>query len=391
MSEYGYPESGVPAPDAAPPLAAATLAAPFDGLGEGPATPKRVVILGAGLAGLTAAFELARAGHQPIVLEARDRVGGRAYTMRCFAPGLYAEAGAMFVPQTHKLTLAYGELFGLRLRRFALGDAAGHEYDGDAWEIDGGADLLARAFFQKVSRHVRMGAEVVAIEQDTETVSAHFKTAAGRFTVHGDHAICTLPLPVLSNVEMVLSPEKRRVVRDIPYQASTKVLLQVRHRFWEHPKYDLAGGTVTTELPIRRLVYPSYADPTTSRGILLASYTWGHDAQRWGALTGEARVEQAIAEVARLHPEVVEDFELGASWAWGADRFAGGAFANFEPGQSTQLYPHLVAPEGRVHFAGEHCSPYHGWIQGAVESGLRAAGEIHRAPVAAALEARLSG
>jgi monoamine oxidase len=36
-----------------------------------------------------------------------------------------------------------------------------------------------------------------------------------------------------------------------------------------------------------------------------------------------------------------------------------------------------VAPEGRIYFAGEHASLYHAWIQGAIESGLRAASEIH--------------
>jgi len=39
----------------------------------------------------------------------------------------------------------------------------------------------------------------------------------------------------------------------------------------------------------------------------------------------------------------------------------------------------IVSPEGRVHFAGEHCSLYHAWIQGALESGIRAAKEVHEA------------
>ncbi|HOU24998.1 MAG TPA: FAD-dependent oxidoreductase, partial [Anaerolineae bacterium] len=54
-----------------------------------------------------------------------------------------------------------------------------------------------------------------------------------------------------------------------------------------------------------------------------------------------------------------------------------GAFADLLPGQYGQLYPHIAAPEGRFHFAGEHASLNHAWMQGAIHSGIRAAIEIH--------------
>ena len=69
-----------------------------EGLGDRWATAERVIVLGGGLAGLVTAFELDRQGHEPLVLEAQNRVGGRIYTLRYFAPGLYAEAGGMRIP-----------------------------------------------------------------------------------------------------------------------------------------------------------------------------------------------------------------------------------------------------------------------------------------------------
>ena len=87
--------------------------------------PKRVIVIGAGMAGLVAAYELARAGHEPIVLEAQNRVGGRVHTLRTFAPGLYAEAGAMRIPRVHDLTLGYVDHFGLQLRPFVMGNPKG--------------------------------------------------------------------------------------------------------------------------------------------------------------------------------------------------------------------------------------------------------------------------
>jgi monoamine oxidase len=53
------------------------LAVPGEGLERRPQPAKRVVIIGAGMAGLVAGFELARQGHDPVILEAQNRVGGR--------------------------------------------------------------------------------------------------------------------------------------------------------------------------------------------------------------------------------------------------------------------------------------------------------------------------
>ena len=119
---------------------------------------------------------------------------------------------------------------------------------------------------------------------------------------------------------------------------------------------------------------------------MLASYTWGQDALRWGGLDRRDMVEQAIEDVAKIHPSILTEFEVGASYAWYNDPYARGAFALFNPEQQTELQADIVKPEGRIHFAGEHCSLYHAWIQGALESGIRAANEIHAAPMAMAAE-----
>lgn len=49
----------------------------------------------------------------------------------------------------------------------------------------------------------------------------------------------------------------------------------------------------------------------------------------------------------------------------------------------TLLYNDIIKPEGRIHFAGEHASLAHAWIQGAIESGLRAAVEVNHAAAVA--------
>src|SRR5262249_12449571 len=80
------------------------------------ATPKKVVIVGAGLAGLSAAYELNQAGHDVTILEARSRPGGRVCTLRePFSDGLVAEAGAENVYDNHHWTMKYIKLLGVEL------------------------------------------------------------------------------------------------------------------------------------------------------------------------------------------------------------------------------------------------------------------------------------
>jgi monoamine oxidase len=202
----------------------------------------------------------------------------------------------------------------------------------------------------------------------------------GRFAARGDYAIITVPFPVLRHVEVLkpFSRAKQRAIRQLHYDASAKIFFQTRRRFWEDDEGIYGGGTVT-DLAIRNLYYTDYGKET-GRGILLASYTWSEDAQRWGSLLPHERIEQAIENVAVIHPQIREEFEAGASHMWHDDPYAGGAFALFDPGQQTLLHDEIVKPEGRIHFAGEHASLYHAWIQGAFESGLSAAIAVHQSP-----------
>jgi monoamine oxidase len=84
-----------------------------------PARRLRVVVVGAGMAGLAAADTLVKQGHDVTVLEATIRPGGRVRTLRePFSDGLFAEAGAGRIPTTHALTRQYVRRFGLALRPY---------------------------------------------------------------------------------------------------------------------------------------------------------------------------------------------------------------------------------------------------------------------------------
>ena len=84
-----------------------------------PAKQTTVLILGAGMAGLAAGYELMNHGYAVRIIEARATAGGRVQTLRDgFSQGVHAEAGATFLPSTHGLTAYYANLMKLNLVAF---------------------------------------------------------------------------------------------------------------------------------------------------------------------------------------------------------------------------------------------------------------------------------
>jgi len=252
----------------------------------------------------------------------------------------------------------------------------------DMQTIVGGMDLLPQAFYREVQDEVRFGTEVRAIEQNGDEVKLHCRVGPDRVTFRGDYAICTVPFSVLRPIEADFSHDKERAIRQLNLpRVDQDPVPGPRAVLGEGGRHRRRGVGDRPADPAHQL--PT-ADDSTSRGVLLASYTWGQDALQWGAMDEEMRIDEALDDVEQIHPRIRHEFEVGASHAWYSDRWARGAFALFAPEQQTTLQSAILKPEGRVYFAGEHCSLYHAWIQGALESGIRAAREIHELPAPSA-------
>jgi monoamine oxidase len=115
--------------------------------------------------------------------------------------------------------------------------------------------------------------------------------------------------------------------------------------------------------------------------VILASYTWEDNTVPWDSLSNEERLDYALKNLSFIHGKhVYREFETGASHSWVRYPYSAGAYTMFKPEQATELGPYISTPEGRVHFAGEHASSNHAWIQGAIESGIRVAHEVNDLP-----------
>jgi monoamine oxidase len=198
---------------------------------------RSVVILGAGIAGLISAYELQRAGYRVTVLEARDRIGGRSWTIRggdrivqagrpdqraSFDPGLYFNAGPARIPSTHRLILSYARRFGVALEPFInVNRNAGWDFGGKVHperrmveDMRGHlAELLVKAIDRKA-----LDAEVPKDELDILRQFLGAYASLGRDGVYrptgrsgyavegGGYAQAPVPLPPLGFKELAPSP-----------------------------------------------------------------------------------------------------------------------------------------------------------------------------------------
>ncbi|WP_316527999.1 FAD-dependent oxidoreductase [Kitasatospora brasiliensis] len=261
------------------------------------------------------------------------------------------------------------------------------------WELEGGTDTLTEALARPLRNDLRLGRRMTRLVQSDSGVRIETVGESGGEescdgapntpveTFEGDYALVTIPFSALRfcSIEPLMSYPKRRAVTELHYDSATKVLLEFKSRFWEKGPDGFTGGGCVSDSPSRFTYFPSHAPDGSPGGVVLASYTWSDDAMRWDSLTEGERYAFALNDMERLFGPVVrsEFTGAGATQSWARARYALGEAAIFTPGQLHEHHPATRTVEGRVHFAGEHTSLKPAWIEGSLESAVRAVLELH--------------
>ena len=476
----------------------------FDLRGSGDG--KHIIILGGGLAGMTCAYELNKLGYKCTILEARERAGGRCWSVRNgstnteidkpkitarFDDGQYFNAGPSRIPHHHLLTLHYCKELGVPIQvynnvnegayYFAEGkgplsnkrvrvreihnDIRGYNAELLAKSIDhsaldtglskedveklieylmaegglnpdtlykasarrgyieppgagekpgkigdphrladiiqsglmdpdfynvaeytyelqmtmfqaiGGMDQIAKALQTKVAPMLKLGAEVNNITNVPDGVRVTYKDMTGEHQLQGDMCICTLPLPVLSNINNNFSGDVSRAIDYIAYMKTGKIGLQFKRRFWEEDDH-IFGGITHTNNDLTQIFYPSY-DYLGKKGILLGYYNFNDKAVRTGELSYADREKMALQKGRLVHPQYDTEFESSFSVSWHKTKYNLGGWAEYTTDTRRDQYPKLLKPDGHVYFAGEHLTYLNAWMAGAFESARSVVTAIH--------------
>ena len=244
-----------------------------------------------------------------------------------------------------------------------------------AYRIAGGSDALAAAFAARLRNAVELEAEVEAIDHDPAGVRVHYRRAGRAHTVEGAYAVLAVPTTTLRGIDIRpgLSREKQQSIERMAYGGLAKVLLQYRRRFWRRGGFS---GFTITDLPVH-CTWDATGNQPGRRGILTC-FLGGREAERLGKMSPRERIDSAVAQVEQIYPGSRRLFEQGTSIYWNDQRFTRGSYSHYSPGTMTVIGPVIAQPEGRLHFAGEHTATVQGYMEGALESGRRAASEIGR-------------
>ncbi|WP_298740371.1 flavin monoamine oxidase family protein [uncultured Chitinophaga sp.] len=473
---------------------------------SGSGNNKRIIILGAGLAGMTAAYELSKLGYQCTILEARNRAGGRCWSVRkgatlqeqgqplqtaAFDNGLYFNAGPSRIPHHHALTLHYCRELGVPLQVYnnvneaayyfsegkgplsnkkirireihndvrgyitemlakaidqhqvdaalskedaakiieylraegglnidklykassrrgyiepaGAGEQAGkiadpyrltdiissglmdpdfynvaeytYELQMTMFQAVGGMDRISAALEKKVAPFIQFGCEVSAIHNQADGVKITYRDKSGEKQLNGDLCICTIPLPVLSNIDHNFSSDVSRAIDYVPYMVTGKMGLQFKRRFWEEDE-GIYGGITHTNNELTQIFYPSN-DYLGRKGILLGYYNFNETAAKVSALTYQQRQQLALEKGAMIHPQYTKEFETGFSVSWHKTPYSMGGWALYDSESRQTLYKALLMPDKQVYFAGEHMTYLNAWMAGAFESARSVVAAVH--------------
>lgn len=244
----------------------------------------------------------------------------------------------------------------------------------------GGMGRIGDAFTEKCREMITFNRKVTKIAQNDTGVTIYHQDSqnpnASIEKLQADYCICTIPLSVLSQLEVEVSSAMKEAIAAVPYETSFKVGLEFNRRFWEEDEW-IYGGVSYTDMPINQISYPSNGLFTKGPAVLLGGYSYGPASYKFNTLTPQERIEAALAYGSRIHPQYKTEFRSGTSWAWHRVSWTLGCYGIWNSTTRKQYYNTLCQIDNRVVLAGEHCSDLPAWQEGAILSGVDTAKRLH--------------
>jgi monoamine oxidase len=461
-----------------------------------PVNRPSVVILGAGISGLTAAYELDKAGYDCVILEANSKAGGRCLTVRhgdlidevgnpqiCDFDDeehLYFNAGPARIPGSHRNLMHYCRELGVELEifinenkecyyqddamfggkpiknRVMTTNARGFmaeimaknfsneelerpfdQYEaealmsairsfGDLNEDDlykgsfragyakggfiehgvqtevvalhellksrfmnsalsanegetgpvlfqpvGGMDKIVQGFTRELRNKIYYDVVVTSVQLQGDAVAVEYEHNGIKYLVEADYCFNCIPTHLMTGIDNNFPADYVEAMQYVRRGEAYKSAFQTKSRFWE--KDDIYGGITWTNQPIRQIWYPPHG-MFKQKGIILSAYDFG-GGMHFTRLSQQERLETAIRQGEKVHPDYRQQVEKGITIAWHRMNHMLGCAARWQrnrggmTAQEERLYHTLQAPAGGRHYTiGDQVSLHTAWQESAILS-----------------------
>jgi monoamine oxidase len=238
------------------------------------------------------------------------------------------------------------------------------------YQARGGNQRIPEAMARRLKQEVRLRQTVTSVEAGRSAVRV--RTRSGE-QYSAKSVICALPFSTLRNIAITprLGGAQAKAVTTLPHQRIHQTALHSSRAFWEA---DGLAPSMWTDSRIGRVSAIYHGDSNDEVSSLVVS-AFGPGADDLDTLGTEAAARYVVAEIERMRPAASGCLSVTSQQSWTRDPFSAGAWAYFHPGTVTAFLPAMLQAHGRVHFCGEQTALATRGMEGALESGARAADE----------------
>ena len=235
----------------------------------------------------------------------------------------------------------------------------------------GGNQRIPEAMANTLESDIHLGRTVSAIRNTNGHAEVHCSDGS---IFKSKRVICSTPLPPLRWIKFdpILPAAKREAILSIGQMLITQVHIIPKEPFWEQDGFDPSMWTDTPAGVVSAQRFGENAAEVTN----FLCWARGHTAQYLDTLGETAAKARVVSEIEKLRPAAKGKIEALGFKSWQLDPFAGGDWAVWQPGQIAKFLLDIGKPEGRIHFCGEHTALSNRGMEGAMESGERAAFEV---------------
>ncbi len=187
--------------------------------------------------------------------------------------------------------------------------------------------------------------------------------------------LVTIPTSALRRIEMSPFPKgkQQKAFKELSYTPCVQIHYVPTKKYWEED--GLPPSMWTDQLGGRFMALkndPQHSDKVTS----CVAYLNSSVALSVDKMERKQAIDAVTKSLEKMRPSLKGALQYVHYWTWINNPYAGGAYAYWKPGQSTECSKNIAEAQGRIHFAGEHTAVINRGMEGAMESGERAALEI---------------